>query len=109
MNYDLTEIPAGYDRGRDHGPGFLAVWMRALERHVHGRAVGTILDLGCGTGRFSGALARHFRANVVGVHPSVKMLEQAQTKPHTGGVKYQLGSAEALPLPAHRSTWFSYR
>jgi ubiquinone/menaquinone biosynthesis C-methylase UbiE len=99
MNYDLTEIPAGYDRGRDHGPEFLDLWMRALEPHIQSQAR-TILDLGCGTGRFSEALACHFGAVVVGIDPSVKMLEQARAKLQRGGVEYQLGSAEAIPLPA---------
>lgn len=98
MNYDLTEIPAGYDRGRDHGPEFLQLWMRALEPHLQGVEVGTILDLGCGTGRFSEALALHFGAEVIGIDPSVKMLEQAREKRHQDGVRYQLGSAESTAL-----------
>ena len=99
MDYDLTEIPAGYDRGRDHGPEFLGLWMAALERYLHGLDVRRILDLGCGTGRFSEALATHFRAEVVGIDPSVKMLERAREKPHPDRVQYQLGSAEAISLP----------
>jgi len=100
MNYDLTDIPAGYDRGREHGPEFLNLWMRALEPHFRSREVRTILDLGCGTGRFSEALASHFDAVVVGIDPSVKMLERARAKRHGRGVEYQLGAAEAVPLPA---------
>jgi hypothetical protein len=30
MDYDLTDIPANYDCGRDHGPEALELWMRAL-------------------------------------------------------------------------------
>jgi SAM-dependent methyltransferase len=99
MDYDLTEIPAGYDRGRDHGPEFLGLWMAALERYLHGLDVRRILDLGCGTGRFSEALATHFRAEVVGIDPSVKMLERAREKQHPDRVQYQFGSAEAISLP----------
>jgi ubiquinone/menaquinone biosynthesis C-methylase UbiE len=98
VNYDLTEIPAGYDRGRDHGPEFLRLWMQALERHLDGRDVARILDLGCGTGRFSEALSAHFGAAVVGIDPSVKMLERARAKPHRRQVHYQLGRAEAMAL-----------
>ncbi len=99
MNYDLTEIPAGYDRSRDHGPEFLELWMHALEPHLLGLDVGRILDLGCGTGRFSEALAIYFSAEVVGIDPSVKMLERALEKQHPERVQYQLGSAEAISLP----------
>ena len=51
MNYDLTDIPAGYDRGRDHGPEMLDLWMDAIARHRQGETNSRILDLGCGTGR----------------------------------------------------------
>jgi ubiquinone/menaquinone biosynthesis C-methylase UbiE len=98
MDYDRTEIAAGYDRTRGHGPEVLDLWMRALEPYLRRAEVETILDLGCGTGRFSDALAVHFDAEVVGVDPSVKMLEQAHGKEHRGRVRYQIGSAEAIPL-----------
>jgi ubiquinone/menaquinone biosynthesis C-methylase UbiE len=98
MNYDLTEIPSGYDKARDHGPEFLRRWMRALEVHIGHRRVGRMLDLGCGTGRFSDALSVHFSVEVVGVDPSVRMLDQARSKPVRGQVRYQLGSGEAIPL-----------
>jgi ubiquinone/menaquinone biosynthesis C-methylase UbiE len=98
MDYDRTEIPAGYDRTREHGPEVLDLWMRALEPYIRRTGTDAILDLGCGTGRFSDALAVHFNAEVVGVDPSVKMLGQAHGKEHRGRVRYQLGSAEAIPL-----------
>jgi SAM-dependent methyltransferase len=77
MDYDLTHIPAGYDRGRDHGPEFLGLWMTTIERHLHALNVRRILELGCGTGGFSEAFAIHFGAEVIGIDPSVKMLERA--------------------------------
>lgn len=99
MDYDLTEIPAGYDRSRDHGPEFIDLWMHALEPYFRGLDVARILDLGCGTGRFSEALAVYFGAEVVGMDPSVKMLDRAREKQHRGRVQYQPGSAEAIALP----------
>lgn len=98
MNYDDTDIASAYDRGRDHGPDVLALWMDAVSAHVGARAVGTILDLGCGTGRFSDGLAAHFRADVVGVDPSEKMLEQARRKLPRGRVQYVRAAGEAIPL-----------
>ena len=100
MDYDLTDIPAAYDRGRDHGPEFLDLWMHALDPHFKGLFVASILDLGCGTGRFSEALSAHFTAEVVGIDPSAKMLERARKKQRGNHVQYQLGSAEAIPLPS---------
>ena len=76
-DYDKTDIPAGYDRARDHGPEMLNLWMHAIAKHLEGHSVTRILDLGCGTGRFSEALAARFDAEVIGLDPSQKMLELA--------------------------------
>lgn len=99
LDYDLTDIPAAYDKGRDHGPEVLDLWMRALAAHLQGIEVGRILDLGCGTGRFSEGLSAFFTAEVVGIDPSAKMLERAGEKQRDGRVRYQRASAEAIPLP----------
>jgi SAM-dependent methyltransferase len=100
MDYDLTDIPATYDRGRDHGPEILELWMYTLQAHLQDLSVIRILDLGCGTGRFSEALSVYFKAEVVGIDPSAKMLERAREKQSSGRVQYQRGSAEAIPLPS---------
>ena len=97
MDYDKTDIPAAYNRGRDHGPAVLQLWMDAVARHVGSDRVRTALDLGCGTGRFTQGLAERFRAKVIGIDPSLKMLSQAPGSPEIG---YAGGSAEALPLAA---------
>ena len=98
MDYDLTDIPAAYDRGRSLGPEALSLWMNAVSVHVRGKAIGTILDLGCGTGRFSEALAVHFDADVLGIDPSMKMLDRAREKRSDGRVRYARGRAEAIPV-----------
>jgi ubiquinone/menaquinone biosynthesis C-methylase UbiE len=98
VDYDLTNIPAAYDRGRSHGPQALRLWMDALSVHLPDKAVGRILDLGCGTGRFSEALAAHFDADVLAIDPSMKMLDRACEKRVNGRVHYGRGRAEAIPL-----------
>jgi ubiquinone/menaquinone biosynthesis C-methylase UbiE len=100
VDYDRTNIPEGYDRGRDHGPEALALWMSEIESRVRERSIRRILDLGCGTGRFSQGLATRFDADVVGVDPSRKMLAIAREKPHEPRVRYAEGRAEAIPLEA---------
>ena len=100
MDYDTTEIARTYDKGRDHGPEVLDLWMNAIASHVEAPSVNAILDLGCGTGRFSEALAAHFDAQVFAVDPSKKMLEQARSK-QVERVSYVLGSGESIPLDSN--------
>lgn len=98
MDYDSTDIPAGYDRGRDHGPENRELWMNYIAGHVGKERLNTILDLGCGTGRYTESLAAHFDAEVIGIDPSKKMLEQARSKLRDGRVRYEFGSGEKIPL-----------
>ena len=99
MDYDTTDIAATYDRGRDHGPEFLQLWMNVVSSYVKDQQIKTVLDLGCGTGRFTEALAVCFDADVVGVDPSNKMLGQAGAKKRDPRVRYELGRAECIPVP----------
>jgi ubiquinone/menaquinone biosynthesis C-methylase UbiE len=99
MDYDATDIASAYDRGRDHGPEFLDLWMNVVSSHVKDRAIKTILDLGCGTGRFTEALRERFDAEVIGIDPSEKMLAQARSKLSHPGIRYEIGRAESIPLP----------
>jgi ubiquinone/menaquinone biosynthesis C-methylase UbiE len=98
MKYDQTNIPAGYDRARDRGPEFVDLWMDVIASHVEERRVDTILDLGCGTGRFSDGLSTRFGARVIGLDPSEKMLTQAMAKRRSNRVHYARGAAEAIPV-----------
>jgi ubiquinone/menaquinone biosynthesis C-methylase UbiE len=101
VDYDKTNIPEAYNRGRDHGPAFLEQWMQIVAGRTDPEKVQNILDLGCGTGRFSEGLATRFNANLVGIDPSSKMLRQAIGNRKNGRVLYASGLAEAVPLAAN--------
>lgn len=59
-----------------------------------------MVDLGCGTGRFTAALADAFACAVTGVEPSGSMLEIAQhTLSDNARITLKEGSAEKIPLP----------
>jgi ubiquinone/menaquinone biosynthesis C-methylase UbiE len=98
MQYDKTEIPTTYDRARSLMPETLRLWQNLLAVYVDRAAMPLVIDLGCGTGRFSELLATHFGVQVIGIDPSLKMLDQARRKPTIGNVVYCQGSAEALPF-----------
>ncbi len=97
MDYDRTDIPDSYDLGRGYSPEVLRLWLDTISALVPKGAVSDIIDLGCGTGRYSGPLADHFGANLLGVDPSEKMLEQARKKVSGGHVTFLQGVGEALP------------
>lgn len=99
MDYDATDIASTYDRGRDHGPEFLDLWMNVVSSHVRDQRTKRILDLGCGTGRFSEALRARFDAEVIGIDPSKKMLAQARSKRHDRRIRYEPGRGESIPVP----------
>jgi len=98
MDYDKSSIANVYDEARAFAPEGLRQWLDALSAHLVGRTVSHIVDLGCGTGRFTEPLAEHFSARVIGIDPSQKMLDQARRKQRSGRVIFERASAEALPI-----------
>lgn len=98
MDYDTTAMPAVYDAGRGYSRQTLDKWLAAIETAAGGsRRIEAILDLGCGTGRYSGALAERFGAAVTAVDPSEKMLAESRRK-HAPNVTWLQGHGENLPL-----------
>ena len=61
MDYDRSDIPTVYDEARTLTPQRLRQWMDLLSAHIERETISLILDLGCGTGRFSEPLARRFQ------------------------------------------------
>ena len=98
MDYDKTQMPANYDAGRGYPPSVLAYWLDIIARNVDGIAIANILDLGCGTGRYSEPLAARFGAQVIAVDPSEHMLAAAQSKAADRRVTFQRAEAAVLPI-----------
>lgn len=97
MDYDKTGMPDVYDSGRSYAPHVLNHWIDTISAVVPNQRIDRILDLGCGTARFSSALAEGLDAFVYALDPSERMLEQARKKPHPR-VHYLRSSGEHLPL-----------
>jgi ubiquinone/menaquinone biosynthesis C-methylase UbiE len=98
MDYDRTEIAASYDRARALAPETARLWLDLLSASIDPTTTLLIVDLGCGTGRFSSLLAAQPAVRVIGIDPSRKMIDQARRKPAAENLTYQQGSAEAIPL-----------
>jgi ubiquinone/menaquinone biosynthesis C-methylase UbiE len=56
-----------------------------------------VLDIGCGTGSLTVALARR-SARAIGMDPAPRMVAQARAKQRDAPVSFIVGSAEALPF-----------
>lgn len=97
MDYDKSPISAVYDAGRSYTPEVLHLWLDLLSSHAPAN-VHHILDLGCGTGRYTQAMADHFGASVTGIDPSVRMLDQARKKTASDRVVFLEGSGEQFPV-----------
>ena len=98
MDYDKTDIAAVYDSGRSYSPKILQQWLDLLSAYVPKDGVSRIIDLGCGTGRYSEPLSIHFEADVIGIDPSEKMLDEARRKSSRRTVIFKKASGEKLPV-----------
>ena len=98
MDYDRSDIATTYDQARALTPARHQRWQRLLSAHVDRSAISLVVDLGCGTGRFSEMLAAELGAWVMGFDRSEKMIEQARRKPVAVPVAFAPASAHALPL-----------
>jgi len=94
VDYD-TRLHQVYAAGRALPADSLNTWMEAAADFAPAGRPLAVLDLGCGIGRFTPALAERFGGPVYGVEPSTMMLQQAPAHP---AVIYLEGSAESIPV-----------
>jgi ubiquinone/menaquinone biosynthesis C-methylase UbiE len=74
---------------------------RPGSRDYPASAGAVLIDLGCGTGRFTVRLAEQLEVSVIGVDPSKKMLREAKQITSSPQVEYREGAAESIPLDAN--------
>jgi len=98
MKYDNTDVHLHYDEARKISKDRMALWLRTISKYLSEKDLRTIIDLGCGTGRFLKALAVHFSAEVYGLDPSWKMLTAAQKIPCSAMTTLIQCAAEYTPL-----------
>jgi ubiquinone/menaquinone biosynthesis C-methylase UbiE len=70
MDYDQSGIATTYDEARALTPARRRHWQRLLSAHVDRTAISVVVDLGCGTGRFSEMLQPNWvRGSSGSIHP----------------------------------------
>lgn len=97
FDYDRSDLPRRYNEARALAPAVMDLWLDAISRRVPRAEVRTVVDLGCGTGRFSAALGERYAARVIGIDPSQKML-QAPAPAGDKGPCYVRAGGEHVPL-----------
>lgn len=96
IDYDDTRFKE-YLRGRALSEQQMQTWINAFAARLPERRPLAGLDVGCGAGRFTPALADAF-GPVTGVEPSTQMRETAEAVSQHPDVRYLAGSAEELPV-----------
>src|SRR5262245_28389681 len=97
IHYD--EIAPRYAAARSMSADTAESWTKVIAPFVPKSQPATVLDLGCGTGRFTGLIAERFPVQVIGVDLSLGMLQRAVSDVPSGAVCFSAASAECLPLP----------
>lgn len=97
INYNNL-IYKTYEKARKLSPETFHQWMKVVLECIDRKRDITVLDIGCGTGRFSPLLADFLDARVFGVEPSDKMRAVAEKENSHPRVEYMEGTAENNPL-----------
>lgn len=98
MKSDYAEIAGYYDRYRSSPPAETRFWLDTLVRLGGLQAGTTILDAGCGTGRFALPLAADYGLRVIGIDREPAMLAKGAAKAGSDHVLWMVGDAQSLPV-----------
>jgi ubiquinone/menaquinone biosynthesis C-methylase UbiE len=101
MLYDATFVAEKYHSSRALTSADMSRWVHLVQESLPRAANPVLIDLGCGTGRFTVPLAEQLGVSVIGVDPSQKMLREAAHNTSSADIEYREGSAEAIPLRAN--------
>ncbi|MCL6589297.1 MAG: class I SAM-dependent methyltransferase [Firmicutes bacterium] len=85
-------------------PGGMALTKRLLDRETITAGM-TVLDLGCGTGRASIYLGRHYPCKIIAVDNNPRMIERAGRMFAEYGLEIPLFRADAMELPFPNSSF----
>ncbi len=96
---DYGQIADTYDASRPLHEDILERWMTLVSERIGPRKSVELLDLGCGTGRFSIPMAARLGYSVTGADNSDEMLEKARNKEGGNRVKWSVQNAAHLSYP----------
>ena len=97
VDYDGA-IAASYSAARSYSAETADLWTAAVEPFMTQAGAATVLDLGCGTGRFANLFSERFQARVIGLDPAVAMLRAATKAAERANLFYAVARGEQIPL-----------
>ncbi len=93
---DYQRIADTYDAARPLSEQNIELWLRLISERIPTRRKVRLLDLGCGTGRFSIPIATKLKYSVTGADSSKEMLSKAKRKKGSTQIKWDLQNATSL-------------
>ncbi len=93
---DYSKIASFYDRAHTMRDENLKLWRNMVSERINPGTDTQLLDLGCGTGKFSLIFAADLGVKVTAADASPAMLEKAVEKDTAGVIKWGLQNAERL-------------
>jgi ubiquinone/menaquinone biosynthesis C-methylase UbiE len=97
VSYD-PDLARNYPAARAFSSDTAAIWEAAVRPFLPQSRPATILDVGCGTGRFSALFAERLQCRVVGIDPSLGMLQAAMLAAAGDQLCYVAARGECLPF-----------
>lgn len=97
MDHDSDGYAEDYQLCRRFPESTRLLWLGLMQAEMPVAHDATLLDVGCGTGRFTRECSHGFNAKVIGLDPSKQMLRVARSLSKD---RYVLAPAERIPLPA---------
>jgi SAM-dependent methyltransferase len=97
-NIDYSQMADNYDRLRTLSDEALTEWVEHIVDLSGVDQDGRLLDVGCGTGRFTIPLAERTDAAIYGLDPASEMLANALNKGGADRVHWVRGEGEGLPF-----------
>ena len=96
---DYSRIASFYDKGRSLSEQNTVMWLNVIAKLSGATEGARVLDLGCGTGRFSLPMMNRLGFDVTGADSSAEMLSKAKQKDSNSEVNWMLVDANALTFP----------